>query len=145
MSSIATGPASAAPPACLWPAPTTRNGENGAAGSRRYCIDADFLAALDRMSRAEQRRQALAIRGAALSYILTTGGNWRAPIGDFRLVVDKGAPRNLVSFCGEGVRRISPTQFEIRHRNWRPDRDLAVLIVCSRRRIAGFRDAACLG
>jgi hypothetical protein len=64
-----------------------------------------------------------------IGYILTTGGNWRSPIGDFRLVVDKGAAANLVSFCGEGVRKISPTRFEIRHTNWRPDRDLKVLIV----------------
>jgi hypothetical protein len=45
------------------------------------------------------------------------------------MVVDKGSPDAIVSFCGEGVRRISPTQFEVRHRNWRPDRDLAMLIV----------------
>jgi hypothetical protein len=44
-------------------------------------------------------------------------------------VVDKGAPANLVSFCDDGVRKISPTRFEVRHRNWRPDRDLEVLIV----------------
>jgi len=61
--------------------------------------------------------------------MLTTGANWRAPIGDFRLVVDKGDPRFLVSFCGEGIRRLSPTQFEIRHRNWRPTRDLNVLFL----------------
>ena len=64
-----------------------------------------------------------------MRYVLTTGSNWRAPIGDFRLVVDKGRVENLVSFCGSGLRRISPTQFEMRRRNWRPDRDLAILIV----------------
>ncbi len=37
-----------------------------------------------------------------VSYILTTGANWAAPIKDFRLVVDKGDARNLVSFCAEG-------------------------------------------
>jgi hypothetical protein len=64
-----------------------------------------------------------------VGYILTTGGNWRSPIGDFRLVVDKGAPENLVSFCAGNVRKISPTRFEVRHSNWRPDRDLEILIV----------------
>ncbi len=44
-------------------------------------------------------------------------------------MVDKGSPRNLVSFCETGVRRIGPTQFEVRHHNWRPTRDLQVLIV----------------
>ena len=68
-----------------------------------------------------------------VEYILTTGANWAKPIGDFRLVVDKGKPGNLVSFCGEGVRKISPTQFEMRKRNWRPTRDLEVLILEPRR------------
>lgn len=106
-----------------------RNGENGREAQREYCTDRDFLAGLDRMSARAEREQANYPMESRLRYILTTGGNWRSPIGDFRMVVDKGHPNNIVSFCGQGVRRISPTQFEIRHRNWRPDRDLAVLIV----------------
>ena len=47
----------------------------------------------------------------------------------FRLVVDKGKPDNLVSFCMDGVRKISPTQFEVRKTNFEPRRDLPVLIV----------------
>ena len=62
-----------------------------------------------------------------------TPSNWRSPIGDFRLVVDKGKPGNLVSFCEDGVRKISPTQFEVRRKNWRPTRDLHVLIIEPRR------------
>ena len=68
-----------------------------------------------------------------LGYILTTGGNWRSPIGRFRLVVDKLDPAAIISFCGEGVRRISPTRFEIRRRNWRPTRDLHILIAVPNR------------
>ncbi|HYD12623.1 MAG TPA: DUF4424 domain-containing protein [Allosphingosinicella sp.] len=106
-----------------------RNSDDGRQYQREYCTDAAFLAALDRISaRAEQTQRDYPME-SRLRYILTTGGNWRSPIGDFRLVVDKGDPNAIVSFCGEGVRRISPTQFEVRHRNWRPDRDLAVLIV----------------
>ena len=106
-----------------------RNGENGREYQREYCTDAAFLAALDRMQqRAEQSQRDYPME-SRLRYILRTGGNWRSPIGDFRMVVDKGDPNAIVSFCGEGVRRLSPTQFEVRHRNWRPDRDLAVLIV----------------
>ena len=106
-----------------------RNSEDGRTYAREYCTDAAFLAALDRMSQRAERTQANYPTESRLRYILTTGGNWRSPIGDFRLVVDKGHPDAIVSFCGQGVRRISPTQFEVRHRNWRPDRDLAVLIV----------------
>src|SRR5688572_14439808 len=106
-----------------------RNSDDGRAYAREFCTDADFLAALDRMTQRAERTQSGYPTESRLRYILTTGGNWRSPIGDFRLVVDKGSPNAIVSFCGEGVRRISPTQFEVRHRNWRPDRDLAVLIV----------------
>jgi hypothetical protein len=109
-----------------------RNGENGREYQREYCTDAAFLAGIDRMQQRAEREQANYPTESRLRYILITGGNWRAPIGDFRMVVDKGDANAIISFCGEGVRRISPTRFEVRHRNWRPDRDLAVLIVSAR-------------
>lgn len=90
----------------------------------RYCIDKDFLAAAERL-----RRPNIVLPPTWIDYILTTGANWRSPIGSFRLVVDKGKPDNLVSFCETGVRKIGPTQFEVRHENWRPTRDLHVLIL----------------
>lgn len=110
-----------------------RTSEHGRAYQREFCTDSAFLTALDRMSARATRAQRDYPMESRLRYILTTGGNWRSPIGDFRLVVDKGSPDAIVSFCGEGVRQISPTRFEVRHRNWRPDRDLAVLIVRVRR------------
>jgi hypothetical protein len=45
------------------------------------------------------------------------------------LVVDKGAPRNLVSFCADGVKKIGPPQFEVRRKNWRPEKDLQILLL----------------
>ena len=105
-----------------------RASEAGREQISRYCIDAPFLRAVDRLA-ARPEGEIAAIGETWLSYILTTGANWRSPIGEFTLVVDKGRPDNLVSFCGEGVRRISPTQFEMRRRNWRPDRDLNILIL----------------
>lgn len=108
--------------------PEFRSSPDGREMIRDYCVEPAFLAGVDRLRRLgatpEQR----------IGYILTTGANWRSPIGDFRLVVDKGAPGNLVSFCAEGVRKVSPTRFEIRKKNWRPDRDLRILIVQTRPR-----------
>ena len=104
-----------------------RSSPEGKAMIRDYCVDPAFLAGLDRM-----RGRNPATPEQRVGYILTTGSNWRSPIADFRLVVDKGAPANLVSFCGEGVRKISPTRFEVRKKNWRPDRDLRVLVVQAR-------------
>jgi hypothetical protein len=106
--------------------PALRESEEGRRTIAGYCIDSAFLAAVDRIV---QRQGAGYLSEHNVSYILTTGAGWASPIGEFRLVVDKGRPDNLVSFCGEGVRRISPTRFEMRRRNWRPDRDLHVLIL----------------
>ena len=106
--------------------PEIRNSAEGRAEQRRYCTDRDFLATLDRW--AARDRNTITSTEQRLGYILTTGGNWRSPIGSFHLVVDKLDPRAIMSFCGEGVRRISPTRFEVRHRNWRPTRDLQILI-----------------
>lgn len=94
---------------------------------RKYCIDRDFTAALDRRAAVRAGRQTH-ISEVWLDYILSSGANWHGPIRDFRLVVDKGAPGNLVSFCMDGVRKISPTQFEVRKTNFEPRRDLSILI-----------------
>ena len=107
--------------------PEYRDSAEGRAEQRRYCTDRAFFAALDRM-RGASRNDGIFATEQRLGYILTTGGNWRSPIGSFRLVVDKLNPRALISFCEDGVRRISPTRFEVRHRNWRPTRDLHILI-----------------
>ncbi len=107
--------------------PDVRRSADGRAEAAFYCADADFIASLDR--RMHAMGEGAELGDYRIDYILTTGGNWRSPIGDFRLVVDKGRADNLLSFCETGVRRISPTQFEVRHQNWRPTRDLHVLIV----------------
>ena len=96
-----------------------------------YCVDQDFL---NSARRAMAKPDAFGVVASPfferrIAYVLTTGANWAGPIGDFRLVVDKGAPDSLVSFCGEGVRKIAPTQFEVRHANFTPSRNLDVLIL----------------
>lgn len=89
-----------------------------------YCADAAFLAAAQR-----GRASGLRYSETWIDYVLTTGANWSGPIRDFRLVVDKGSEDRLVSFCGENVRKIGPTQFEMRATNFTPSRDLNVLIL----------------
>jgi hypothetical protein len=61
-----------------------------------------------------------------LHYILKTAQNWKGPIKKFHLIVDKGDPANLVSFCGSDVRKISPTRFEVYYTNFIPKEDLFV-------------------
>lgn len=114
--------------------PGFRQSVDGRAFAARYCTDATFLAGIDRLARLAGPDKAAALPEERVSYILRTAANWRKPIASFRLVIDKGAPENLVSFCAEGVRKISPTQFEVHRTNWRPDHDLDVLIVRPRDR-----------
>jgi Domain of unknown function (DUF4424) len=98
---------------------------------KRHCIDSSFLAAFDKKvaARINNPGAPMAYSETWIGYVLSSGRNWRGPIKQFRLVVDKGKPENLVSFCMNGVRKISPTQFEVRRKNFEPKGDLEVLIV----------------
>ena len=92
-----------------------------------YCVDDDFLASVKKAIKPGETYAALTEQ--RIEYVLSSGANWKAPIGDFRMVVDKGDPANIVSFCAEGVRKISPTQFEVRHTNFTPTGDVSILIL----------------
>jgi len=92
----------------------------------KYCVDEDWLRSLKhRLSTMKKDTIATEV---FLGYVLKTGANWKGPIKDFRLVVDKGKPDSLVSFCAEGVKKISPTRFEVHHSDFTPTRDLDILI-----------------
>lgn len=111
--------------------PAPRADKDFAWHRQKYCIDPDFYAAYDRRQAAERKARPDSPAVASetwISYILSSGRNWKGPIGDFRLVIDKGKPDNLVSLCMSGVKKISPTQFEVRKRNFEPKGNLEVLI-----------------
>jgi hypothetical protein len=111
-----------------------KNTEGWAADmKRRHCIEPSFAAGV------AKRRAGAAYSGfqeQRVSYVLKTGANWAKPIGEFRLVIDKGAADNLVSFCASGVKKISPTQFEVRKTNFTPTDDLHILILVPHRPVA---------
>jgi hypothetical protein len=109
--------------------PEWRKDENFAAKARSYCIDRAFLAGFDRRLGTRPMGARPFYMEHWLRYILSSGANWRGPIGQFRLVVDKGSADNLVSFCMDGVTKISPTRFEVVKRNFEPKTDIDVLIV----------------
>jgi hypothetical protein len=106
--------------------------------AKHYCIDNAFLKGFDkkRYSRLPGLKKGEEAEYAGwfyvehwLSYVLKSGANWRGPIKDFRLVVDKGKPDRLLSLCMDGVKKISPTRFEVRRTNFEPTTDIDVLIV----------------
>jgi len=95
-----------------------------------YCVDKDFVASARRAQRLDASGAAqMPLFEKRIAYVLTTGANWAGPIGDFHLTVDKGAPDSLVSFCADGVNKIGPTRFEVRHADFAPTQDLHVLIL----------------
>jgi Domain of unknown function (DUF4424) len=107
-----------------------RNADWAKSQIAKYCIDKDWFAAFDRAVAERATKDNAAPYGEVwLGYVLKSGANWKGPIKDFRLVVDKGKAENLVSFCAEGVKKISPTQFEVRKKDYEPDQDLNVLVV----------------
>lgn len=96
-----------------------------------FCIDGGTEAAISRMLRTASKRAGPT--GLLLSwyvdYVLTTGRNWKGPIGHFRLTVDKGKPENVVSFCMSDVRKAGPTTFTVEKTDFEPDKDLHIMIV----------------
>jgi hypothetical protein len=97
-----------------------------------YCGGEEARAALQRWQSAP-RATADADRPAAwekrVHYILTTANNWRGPIGRFHLTVSTDGPEDVVSTCLPGLRRASPTRYELERRDYRPDRDLELQIL----------------
>ena len=94
---------------------------------RDYCVDSAFETA----SRALARRVGGPehVQEGSLAYILTTGANWAGPIGRLHITIDKGDRQNLMSLCAPGIRRTSPTQFELNYTNYTPRSDIRVLFL----------------
>jgi hypothetical protein len=96
--------------------------ENGVDYRGTYCTDGPFTRAAEVLRKVRPSE-------FYLSYVITSGANWAGPIGTFRLVVDKGDPQTLVSFCGDGVKKIGPTTFEVIAKDYTPKRDIHVFFI----------------
>ncbi|MAY62673.1 MAG: hypothetical protein CML29_10710 [Rhizobiales bacterium] len=91
----------------------------------RYCIDDSFEQAV-----AKAVKSGVYFTEKRIDYVLTSGGNWASGlIGDFRMTIDKGDPGNLVSFCGTGVKKTAPTQFQMSATDFYPEKDIHILIL----------------
>jgi hypothetical protein len=94
-----------------------------------YCTDGPFTSAVQSLYRkANAPNSKVGAFEEYLSYVIASGANWAGPIGSFRLVIDKG-DTTLVSFCGDGVRKIGPTTFEMIAKDYTPKRDIDVLFI----------------
>ena len=111
--------------------------DSGAVGGERwedykvkYCVDDDLKKTLEKsIAAAPEDRKSSTYVENWISYVLTTGGNWAGSINKFKLTIDKGAPGNLVSFCGTNVKKTGPTTFEMEAQEFWPERDLEILLL----------------
>ncbi|TIM07273.1 DUF4424 domain-containing protein [Mesorhizobium sp.] len=100
-----------------------------AAYKTRYCMDGTFENAIRKAAKGNPDGTPRYFENR-IAYVLTTGGNWATgSIGKFKLTVDKGDPENLVSFCGENVRKVGPTRFEMTAENFYPEHDIDILLL----------------
>ncbi len=96
----------------------------------KYCTDESFVSGVRKTLPNPNEPWGAPFFESWISYVLTTGANWGGgTIERFRLVVDKGSPENLVSFCGEDVRKIGPTTFEMVRTDFWPEKDVEILIL----------------
>jgi len=96
----------------------------------KYCTDAGFIKAVRATLTNPDEPYSAPFTESWISYILTTGGNWGGgAIKNFRLVIDKGSTDNLVSFCGDGIKKIGPTTFEMVKTDFWPQEELNILLL----------------
>jgi hypothetical protein len=106
----------------------TATGERYAEYVKKYCIEGNIVRRAEQAEKDMQAGKPYLVENW-ISYILTTGANWGGPIKDFSLTIDKGAPENLVSFCGEGVTKTGPTTFEMKAKDFSPQNEIDILLL----------------
>lgn len=91
-----------------------------------YCIEPSLQADIKRATDPQHSKN---VSSGRVDYILTTGANWKGPIGKFRLTVKKRGINDLVSFCGTGTKKTDPRTFVMEKANFTPKNDLQVLFL----------------
>lgn len=96
-----------------------------------FCVDDGTLAALAKKMKAALKKQGeyAMLNSSYVDYVLTTGKNWKGPIGKFKLTVEKDKPDNILSLCFDGIRKTGATRFTAERTDFEPEKDLSVLIV----------------
>ncbi len=95
----------------------------------KYCIDAGTSKGIMKALGAAGDKGYTGGGASYISYVLRTANSWAGPISKFKLTLDKGDPKNIISLCADGVKKITPTRFVIEKTDYSPDKDLEVLIV----------------
>jgi hypothetical protein len=70
----------------------------------------------------------IAVFQREVQYVLKTANNWNGPIGKFHLTVKLDSADEVMSTCFVGLKQTSATTFEATRMNFRPLKDLDVMV-----------------
>jgi hypothetical protein len=100
---------------------------------KAYCIDNTTRTALRARVAAKLKADPHAggyLNGFETDYVLSTGNNWKGPIGRFHLTLDKLKPDSVLSLCWDGkLKKTGATTFEDTRENFAPKSDIKLLVV----------------
>jgi hypothetical protein len=108
---------------------------SGASTIKPYCGGPDALAriAAYKKSHPAKTRDDIVLYENRIQYILTTANNWSGPIGSFHLSVGAESPEDIVVTCMPGLKRVTPTRYEFSQADFRPAKELDLLILTASR------------
>lgn len=103
----------------------------------RFCTDPAFARSAQALYRRASADGSPSFQASEqyLTYVMPAGSG---PIGTFTLIVDKGDPATMVSFCGSALKRTGPTTIEMVVKDYVPDRAIDVLFLKSAPRISAI-------
>ncbi|UFS67169.1 DUF4424 domain-containing protein [Paracoccus denitrificans] len=98
-----------------------------------YCLDQSGLAGIHRLlnearSASAAGKDDLYVFATETEYVLHTGANWKGPIGDFRMTIDKLFPDAVLSTCADGIVKTGPTTFAVERENFTPTHDVRFVV-----------------
>ena len=98
----------------------------------RYCLDDGFIQSARRMAEETKPYEWKGLWEHQLVFDLLSPVAGKTQAGDFRLIVDKGSKNDLVSFCGQFVKRLSATSWQVQPfdgEHGTPTKDFEVLFI----------------
>jgi len=98
---------------------------------KQYCGGPDDVDRIEREKRAHPEKHELDTIWTEnyINFVLKTARNWAGPIGRFHLTVLSDSPNDIALTCLPGLKKASPVRYELRYSDFRPDRDLDLLII----------------
>jgi hypothetical protein len=98
-----------------------------------YCFDAGTRAEIEKQLAIAKKTggaDGALVLAFTTDYVLSTGNNWKGPIGRFHMTLDKEKSDNVLSLCWDGeLKKTGATTFEAVRENFAPTRDIHMLVL----------------